>query len=316
MTRKGPAKGAIDERHWFGNGEVTNPRGRVMILCLGFLVTLTAACTASQGGSRQQADGRAYDKAQVGKLATVSSTDRQYRPVMESEGQQLLSGSRVVIGTVESIKGDQIKVDYPDSLQPRFLPLEQAKEKGLEIKAGDKIKMVFNAQHVLVDFHPLGHIEGHHQVIRGVIDQQMPVGQEHVVIKTKAGETVNYSLRPLARSKMASMPVGVDAVFLADETGKIVDVTFGSEAAVDQATHEYQRMSNPKSPHTRINGMVFDPLEEGKITIETSAGTKWTYPVRPFVEDRLSAFKKGESLTLLIDTNNTVIDVSRAEQDR
>lgn len=45
------------------------------------------------------------------------------------------------------------------------------------------------------------------------------------LIKTMSGQTVAYPMRPQARSKMGSMPVGVDAVFLADGTGKIVDVT-------------------------------------------------------------------------------------------
>ncbi len=57
-----------------------------------------------------------------------------------------------------------------------------------------------------------------------------------------SGQTVAYPVRPQARSKMASMPVGVDAVFLAGETGKIVDVTFGSAEALDQASQEYHRM--------------------------------------------------------------------------
>ena len=232
-----------------------------------------------------------------------------FSPVTRPEGQALLAGSRIVIGTVAMIEGGQIKVEYADSLQPRFLPLDQAKEKGMDIKEGDKIKMVFNAQQVLVDFHPLGHVEGHHRVIRGVLDQQMPVGQEHAIIKTENGKTVTYPVRPLARSKMASMPVGVDAVFLADETGKIVDVTFGSEDALEQVTQEYERMSNPKSAHTRIEGMVFDPLENNTITIETSEGNKMSYPVRPFLKDRVSEFKKGESLTLLIDSDNHVVDV-------
>jgi len=47
------------------------------------------------------------------------------------------------------------------------------------------------------------------------------------------------------------------------------------------------------------------------ITIETSGGKKWTYPLRPFIKERVSAFKKGERLTLLIDSDNHVIDVAK-----
>lgn len=281
-------------------------------ICFGALLSMTVACSGSlNGGSPDQ--GRETSPTTMPTTTTLG-TDRamkEFSPVKQSNKQVLLSGDRIVIGTVERIAGDQIEVEYPESLQPRYLPLSQAREKGMQINKGDKIKMVFNAQHSLVDFHPLGHVEGHHQVIRGVIQGQMPVGQEHAVIKTSNGKTVTYPVRPSARSKMASMPVGVDAVFLADETGKIVDVTFGSAEAVDQASQEYRRMSNPIAPHTRIEGMVFDPSENNMITIETSGGKKWTYPLRPFIKERVSAFKKGERLTLLIDSDNHVIDVAK-----
>lgn len=281
-------------------------------ICCGTLFSMTVACSGSlNGGSPDQARETARPTMPT---TTTMGTDRamkEFSPVNQSNNQVLLSGDRIVIGTVERIAGDQIEVEYPESLQPRYLPLGQAREKGLQINKGDTIKMVFNAQHGLVDFHPLGHVEGHHQIIKGMIDQQMPVAQERVVIKTMSGPTVAYPVRPQARSKMASMPVGVDAVFLADETGKIVDVTFGSAEAVDQASQEYQRMSNPKAPHTRIEGRVFDPLENNTITIETSGGKKWTYPVRPLIKERVSDFKKGERVTLLLDSDNHVIDVAK-----
>ncbi len=110
---------------------------------------------------------------------------------------------------------------------------------------------------------------------------------------------------------MASMPVGIDAVFLADETGAIIDVTFGSEDAVEQASHEYTRMSQPKSAHTRIDDVVFESLANNTITIETAVGKKRTYQVRPLLENELRDFKRGEHLTLLIDSDNYVIDVAK-----
>lgn len=63
------------------------------------------------------------------------------------------------------------------------------------------------------------------------------------MIKTSQEKTKSLRVKPLAQSKMAAMPVGVDAVFLADEIKTIVDVTSGSEEAVEQASHEYQRLS-------------------------------------------------------------------------
>jgi hypothetical protein len=247
--------------------------------------------------------------------STTSSSELLPKGGVQHE-QVLLKGSTVVLGTVTGIRGNQIEVEYEDSLQPRFLPLNHAKEKGMKIAVGDMVEMVFNEQDILVDFHPLGHLEGEHKVIRGVIHQQMPIGQERVVIKTSEGETMSFFVKPLARSKMASMPVGVDAVFLADETGKIVDVTYGSEDAVNQTSNEYQRMSNPKSAHTRIDGVLFDSFENDTITIETSGGKKWMYHVRPLLKDELSALKQGERLTLLIDSDHYVIDVATPKKLR
>jgi hypothetical protein len=225
--------------------------------------------------------------------------------------QVLLNGSMVVMGTVTEIRSNQIEVAYQDSLQPRFLPLNQAKEKGMKVAVGEKVEMVFNEQGVLVDFHPLGPLEGEHKIIMGMIQQSMPIGQERVVIRTGKNETESFFVRPLARSKMASMPVGIDAVFLTDETGAIIDVTFGSEDAVEQASHEYTRMSQPKSAHTRIDDVVFESLANNTITIETADGKKRTYQVRPLLENELRAFKRGEHLTLLIDSDNYVIDVAK-----
>jgi hypothetical protein len=42
-------------------------------------------------------------------------------------------------------------------------------------------------------------------------------------------------VRPFARNKVASMPVGVDAIFLIDESHKIVDMAIVSVGSVQRA---------------------------------------------------------------------------------
>lgn len=277
-------------------------------------VTFSPSGQAAASGSLTSAT-RAQEDVQVMVAAaqqTVPPAANNIEPSpLASKEQALLPGDRIVIGTVTEIKAGLIKVEQEDSLQPRFLPLYQAREKDMKIREGDRIKLIFNDQQLLVDFHPLGRTEGDHKIIRGVVDQQMPVGQERVVIKTQQGETVSFFVRPIARSTVASIPVGVDAVFLADETGKIVDATFGSEEAVEEAAQEYKRMSNLTAPHTRIEGMVIDPSEDNTMTIETSQGKKWTYPLRPLLKTKMGSISKGERLTLLIDSDNHVIDVAQ-----
>lgn len=162
-----------------------------------------------------------------------------------------LKGSRQVMGTVEEVKSDQIKVNTGE-MQPRFIPLTQAKEKGLpEIKQGDKIEITLNDQNLIVDFHLVdasGHPKGghEHQIVKGQIAKPLGVGHEEALIKMKDGQEKSYEVRSQARSKMASIPVGIEAEFLLDETNKIVDVTFKDKAAAKEAGEVPHKKSPPK----------------------------------------------------------------------
>lgn len=69
-------------------------------------------------------------------------------------------------------------------------------------------------------------------------------------------------------------------------------------------------MSNPESAHTRADGVLVDSFENNMITSEMSGGNKLTYQVRPLLKNELSAFQQGESLTLLLGSDNYVIDVT------
>ena len=163
----------------------------------------------------------------------------------------LIQGERRVMGTVEEIKGDQIKVNTGE-VQPRFIPLNQAREKQLpEIKEGDKIEITVNDQNLIVDYH-LVDKSGHpkaaadHQVIKGRIAKPLAVGHEHAVIQAQDGTEKTYEVRSQARSKIASIPVGVDAVFLVDEMDKIADVTFKDQQAAERAGEVPHKKSPPK----------------------------------------------------------------------
>ena len=226
------------------------------------------------------------------------------------EHQQLLPGDRVVVGTVIALRGQQIEVQYPDSLQPRYLPLNRARERGMDFNPGDAVRMVFNDQQVLVDFHPLGQAEGTHHVVTGTVAQQMKVGQERVVIQQTDGSSVTYPVRPLTRSKVAALPVSVPAVFLLDEAEQVVDVTFGDMKALEEVKKQYKRMSNPKSAHSRIDGTIVSTISDGRITVKTQEGDQQTFQVRPFAAKELAELSAGDEVTLLVDTENRVLDVA------
>lgn len=160
-----------------------------------------------------------------------------------------LQGERQVVGTVEEVKSDQIRVNTGE-VQPRYIPLNQAKEKGLpEIKKGDTLAITVNDQNLIVDYHlanesgePLEHAK--HQIVKGQIAQPLVIGHDEAVIRTQDGKELSYVIRSQARSKMASIPVGSDAIFMVDESNQIADVTFASTDAAKRAAE----MPEKKSP--------------------------------------------------------------------
>jgi hypothetical protein len=165
--------------------------------------------------------------------------------------EKLLQGNRRIAGTVEEVKGDQARVNTGE-VQPRFIPLKPSREKGLPaIKEGDKVEIIVNDQNLVVDYHLVGASDHpktstEHQIIKGQIAKPMAVGHEQAVIRTKDGKESSYEIGSQARSKMASIPVGVEAVFMVDETNKIVDVTFKDEKAAKQAGKMPEKKSPPK----------------------------------------------------------------------
>jgi ribosomal protein S1 len=184
-------------------------------------------------------------------LLSVTTVSVQAASVPADQDNPMLQGERRIMGTVEEVKSDQIKVNTGE-IQPRFIPLKPAKDKGLPmINEGDKIEITVNDQNLVVDYHLIdasGHsVAAHdHQVVKGRIAKAMAVGHEKAVIETKDGQEKSYEIRPQARSKMASIPVGIEAVFLVDETNKIVDVNFKDKAAAQSAGKVPEKKSPPK----------------------------------------------------------------------
>lgn len=230
-------------------------------------------------------------------------------------GQKELKGERHVQGVVEDIKSDQIQVNIGE-VQPRYIPLTQAKEKGMpDIKKGDHLDIVVSDQNLIVDYHlagesAQGHREGHHQIVKGQIAQPLVVGHDQAVIRTAEGKELSFVIRSQARSKMASIPVGTDAVFLVDETNKIVDVNFENPEAATQAGEQTTKKSPPKGNQRRVMGTIVSPLAENQITIRTEDGKEQPYEVRSLTKDKATKLSKGESIVLLVDDENKVVDVA------
>jgi hypothetical protein len=222
---------------------------------------------------------------------------------------QLLSGDRVLLGTVEEIRSDQAKINTGEG-QPRYIPMNVRKDKGLpELKIGDLVEITVNDQNLLVDVHKAGEAS-HHRVVRGQLAGPMPTGHDKAMIRTADGKEESHLIRPVAKSKVASIPVGADAIFLIDELDKIVDVTMGSVESVHRAAELGQQKSPLKSNLTQIVGVVLKPLADNAISIRTEDGEEHSYQVHPLTQARLATLSKGAAAVLLVDDENKVTDVA------
>lgn len=140
--------------------------------------------------------------------------------------------------------------------------------------------------------------------------EALETGHDRAVVRTARGKEESYEIRPVARSKVASVPVGVAAVFLIDEMERIVDVTFGSKEAVHRAAELWQKKSPLKGNFDKIAGVILRPLDQNTVVIRTDDGKEQQYQVRPFVQPRLKPLAKGDAVVLLVDDEHQVGDVA------
>lgn len=228
---------------------------------------------------------------------------------------QLLSGDRVFLGTVEEVRSDQAKINIGE-VEPRYVPMNVRKDKGLaELKKGDLVEITVNDQNLLVDVHKAGE-SSHHRVIRGQLAEPMETGHDKAVIRIEDGKEESHIVRPVARSKVASIPVGAEVTFLIDELDKIVDVTMGTVESVQRAADLGQRKSPLKGNLNRIVGVIMKALDENAIRIRTEDGKEQTYEVRPLSQPRLAKLSKGDTAVLLVDEENKVTDVAFVPGER
>lgn len=249
--------------------------------------------------------------AQAPNLAIADSgtpSQKGNKSQLLDDAERMLAGNRSVFGKVLAVTSDQIKLDIGE-VQPRFVPVKQAQQKGFAtIREGDELVVVLNAQNLLVDYHPLDGESSAHTIIRGEIAQNLPIGQDSVVIKS-GGKEESFAIRSQARSKVAAVPVGVIAVFLIDETNQITDVGFSNLQAVKDAERHPDRKSPIKGAHRQIDGTVTGPLKSNRITIRTG-GSEKPFEVREMSQPKLAGLRKGDAVILLVDTDNKVIDVA------
>lgn len=217
----------------------------------------------------------------------------------------LLKGQRIEAGTVVEVLPAQVGVmtDHP---RPRYLP----KQPGLSLDIGDKVDLVINAQNAVIDYYPATAKRPTYQIVEGEIAVALEVGHEHAVIDTKEGDTRAFRVKPVVRSKIASIPIGVKAVFLV-ERGTILDGSFASEHAVERAEAQPHEKTPIKGTHRQVAGTLVEPAGDGQVKILTRTGNnERSYAVRSYVMKKLRPLKSGQDVILLVDREDKVIDVA------
>lgn len=223
--------------------------------------------------------------------------------------EQLLPGNRILLGTVADVRGGQARIDT-GKLQSRFLPMKVRTDKGLpELRKADRVEITVNDQNLLVDVHLSGE-SSHHRVVEGQLAQVLVTGHGSGVIRSGDGKEESHFIRSLARSKVASIAVGSEAVFLIDELNKIVDVTFLTKEAAARAGTLAERKSPLKGNFDRTAGVILIPLDNSRISIRTDEGTVHMYEVRSIVHNRLENLLKDDAVVLFVDGDNKVTDVA------
>lgn len=226
-----------------------------------------------------------------------------------------LAGNRTFLGTVDEVRSDQARVNIGEG-QPRFVPMNVRKDKGLPaLHIGDQVEITVNDQNLLVDVHKVGEVS-HHRIVRGQLAVPLGTGHETAVIRTAEGKEESHGIRPVARSKVASLPVGAEVTFLLDEIDNIVDVSLGATDKAGQAAAPGQNKSLIKGNLRQVSGVITKSLQDKTIAIRTADGKEHSFKSRPPILERLAKVSRGQSAILLIDDEEQVADVSFNQSEK
>lgn len=213
-----------------------------------------------------------------------------------------LPGNRRVTGHIKEIRGDQIEIGI-GNLQSLSVPLKMATDKGQTFKAGDEIVVTMNDHNAVVDYHHPDEASKH-QVIRGKLSTPLTVGLDKAVIETEQG-TKTFLVAERAKGKLTAIPVGAEVLFLADETGRLVDAQLSSTESVHQSAENNK--ARIKGAHTQLRAL-FQGKTADRMLI-TEQGHEREVPFRSPLR-KLDRLQPGQEVVLLMDDAGYVMEVS------
>jgi hypothetical protein len=89
----------------------------------------------------------------------------------------------------------------------------------------------------------------------------------------------------------------------------VADATIAGADAAREAHKNPEDKSPIKGANRQIDGTVGEPLRADRITLNTGAGER-SFEVRDVMHERISRLHKGESVILLVDQDNKVVDIA------
>lgn len=214
-----------------------------------------------------------------------------------------LPGNRRLTGRVKDIRGNQMEIAI-GNLQSLSVPMKMAADKGQTFKRGDEIVVTLNDHNAVVDYHHPDEAS-HHQVIRGKLSTPLTVGLDKAVIATAQG-TKTFLVAEPAKGKLTAMPVGVEVLFMADETGRLVDAQLASTDAVRESSENNK--ARIKGAHAQLRAVYQGQAGEERMKI-TEQGQEREVPFRAPLR-KLDRLQPGQDVVLLMDEAGYVMEVS------
>ena len=217
-----------------------------------------------------------------------------------------LPGNRLVAGRIVSIRGNQMEIDI-GTVKSLYVPVRPAKVKGQTFEVGQPIIVTLNDHNAVVDYHHPNE-PSDHRVLRGKLSTPLTVGLDKAVIETEEG-TKAYVVADRAKGKLTAIPVGVEAFFLADETGQLVDAQLASAQAVHESAQNNK--ARIKGAHEQLRATFKGKGAEDTLKI-AAQGKEREVPFRPPLE-KLDRLKPGQDVVLLMDDQGYVLEIATPE---
>ena len=232
-------------------------------------------------------------------VGTVEHKDQ----VISEPTDSNLPGDRLVTGRIVSIRGNQMEIDI-GNVKSLYVPLRPARVKGQTFEVGQPIIVTLNDHNAVVDYHHPNERSDHH-VIRGKLTTPLTVGLDKAVIETQQG-TKTFMVTERAKGKLTAIPVGVEAFFLADESGKLVDAQLASAEAVRESGHNNK--ARIKGAHEQLRATFKGTSSDRSLKI-AEQGKEREVPFRPPLE-KLDRLKPGQDVVLLMDDQGYVLEIA------